>query len=111
MFSEVERPDLFNGFVKNAICLRYDKAPVYFLLAARGDAMEIHIAIKGREGKKNIRKASRAVLPWIYKQYPWCEMIIAPVANKSVYNLCINVGFVDVGEAEFEKGRATVMVA
>ena len=110
MFKFVEN-DEFKDFGKdNAQVLQYKDEDVYFLISKRGGAIEIHVSAKGRKGKLKLREASKAVVDFIPKAYPWCKMLIAPVAIKSVYNLCIRVGFKDLGEAQFEKGKARLMV-
>lgn len=110
MFSEVERPKLFEGsYTDKALYLKYDKAPVYYMITRRGDAMELHIAADGRQGKLALRDAGKAIIKWLPKYYEWCKMAIAPVGDKSVYNLCINLGFSDYGEHRFENGKARVM--
>ena len=110
MFSEVERPGLFSDFIDSAICVKYDKAPVYFLLAEKGDAIEIHIGANTREGKKALREAGLNIKQWIFNRYKWCKMIIAPIKTHSVYNLCRKLEFIDVGVADYGEGEARVMV-
>ena len=92
------------------IVVRYEKAPVYFRLSQRGKAIEIHIACEGREGKMAIREASKAVILFVKAAYKDCECLIAPVSIKSVYNLCMNLGFEDRGIMMFDEGPANVMV-
>jgi len=103
---------LSEGFEVEKIgaCVKYGEYPVYFMLIKRGQAIEIHISAKGRAGKLKLREAAKAVIDWIPKQYPACEMIIATVASKSVYNLCTKIGFIDCGQANFERGLANIMV-
>ena len=110
MFSEVEKPELFkNAYTEKAIYLKYDQAPVYYMITQRGDAIEIHVGADGREGKKALREACKAVIEWVKDNYKWCDMLIAPVSIKSVYNLCKKLGFSDYGEYMFENGKARVM--
>ena len=110
MFSVVDRPDFFDGFVDTAICVKYDKAPVYFLLVERGDAIEIHIGAVTREGKLALREAGLNIKQWIFNYYKWCKMVIAPVKKRSVFNLCKRLGFIDTGTGEYGKGKARVMI-
>lgn len=111
MFSECERPDLFSDFEGGvAICVKYDKAPVYFLLSQRGNAIEIHIAADGRKGKKALRMAGGAIIVYIKTVFPWCKMLIAGVTDKSVYNLCEKLGFSDFGLVGNEVGQFNMMV-
>lgn len=111
MFKECGDLSLFEDAGKDeACCYQYNNSPVYFLLSRRGDALEIHVKAVGRKGKLKLREAAKSIVNQAPKMFPWCKMLIAPVAMKSVYNLCINVGFVDTGKALFEKGEANVMV-
>jgi len=111
MFNVCERPDIFgNDFSKVPICLRHSEWPVYFLLSQRGEALEVHIAADGREGKKAMRTVGAEFLKYIDIAYPWCKMLIAPVTVKSVYNFCIKMGFNDLGVGNFGDTKANVMV-
>lgn len=110
MFSEVERPDLFNNaYTDKAIYLKYDKAPVYYMMTRRGNAMELHARADGREGRLALRDAGRDVINWIPNEYEWCEMLLIPTVGKRAYNQCIKLGFSDMGEHSFENGKARVM--
>ena len=112
MFSKIERPELFkDSYTDKALYLKYDKAPVYYMLTRRGDAMELHVAAEGRAGRLALRDAGRAIIKWIPDNYKWCKMSIAPVRieTKAVYNMCIKLGFVDFGAYQFENGVANVM--
>jgi hypothetical protein len=110
VFSEIERPKLFeDSYTDKALYLKYDKAPVYYMLTRRGDAMELHIAAEGRKGKLALRESGAAIINWLPKHFKWCKMAIAPVGDKSVYNLCIKLGFADFGQYQFENGMASVM--
>ena len=93
-----------------AITIKYAKGDVYYLLSQRGQAIEIHIYIPTREGKLLIREATKAVIEWVKDAFPDCKMLIAPVQKKSVYNMCVNVGFEDLGVGKFENSSANVMV-
>lgn len=110
MFSEVERPDVFsNAYDGEFVYLKYDKAPVYYMITQRGEAIELHAGCEGREGKLALRKAGRAVIEWIPKTYPWCKMLLIPTVGKRAYNQCVKLGFSDYGEHIFESGKARVM--
>ena len=110
MFSEADN-GLFEGFkLDNSLCYQYQDKPVYFLLSKRGQAMEIHVKAEGREGKLLLRKACKAVIDWIPKQFIWCKMLIAPVKVASVYNLCRKVGFKDGGLIDYPPDKARMMV-
>lgn len=109
LFKEV---DISEGFdvEKVGSCLKYKNKPVYFLITRRGDAIEIHVGAKGRDGKLLIREAASAVIDWIPQKYEWCKMIIATVSVKSVYNLCIKIGFSDLGESNLFRPVCNLMV-
>lgn len=110
MFSEVEKPELFkNAYTDKALYLKYDKAPVYYMITQRGEAIELHAAADGREGKLALREAGKAIINWIPKQYQWCKMLLIPVVGKRAYNQCIKLGFSDYGQHKFEHGKARVM--
>jgi len=72
--------------------------------------MEIHIAAKGRESKLHLRAAAKEIVKKIPDWFSWCRMLIAPVRHKSVYNLCLKVGFTDTGEYQFTENIANIMV-
>lgn len=97
-------------FDKIALCVKYGEYPVYYSLTMRGMAIEIHVSAKGRAGKLKVREASKAVIDWIPKAFPWCKMLIATVSSNSVYNLCKKTGFLDMGMAEKEGKFARLMV-
>ena len=102
---------LFKDFNRtNKQCLEHIDSGVYFLISQRGEAIECHVAADGRKGRKNIRKACLAFVDMIPVIFPWCKMLIAPVDSKSVYNLCINIGFEDYGLAGNEAGEFNMMV-
>ena len=110
--SEFKEVPVSEGFDSQSVgtCVKYADYPVYFLLAKRGDAMSIHISAKGRSGKMKTRAAALSVIDWIHTHYPTCKALIATVQKKSVYNLCSKVGFKDLGQANFERGQANIMV-
>ena len=110
MFKEVEKPELFkNTYNAKFVYLKYDKAPVYYMITRRGDAIELHAAADGREGKLALRDAGRAIIKWIPEQYEWCEMLLIPTVGKRAYNQCMKLGFTDMGEHEFENGKSREM--
>lgn len=95
---------------KTGICIKDICAPVYFRLSRRGDAMEIHVMAKGREGKLSVRQSCDRVIEWVKDNYSWCECLIATVSKWSVYNLCVNLGFHDFGDIEKDGLYARLMV-
>ena len=102
---------LFISFnTENKLCLEYADSGVYFLIAQRGIAMECHVAADGRKGRKNLRASCREFIKMIPISYPWCKLLIAPVSKKSVYNLCIKLGFEDYGLVGNEAGQFNMMV-
>ena len=110
MFNEIDS-SLFKGFkVDYGRCYQYDDKPVYFLLSRRGNAMEIHVKADGREGRILLRKGCAAVIEWIPRQFIWCRMLIAPVKEMSVYNLCKKLGFKDGGLIDYPPDKARMMV-
>ena len=91
-------------------CIRHDTAPIYFLLSRRGNGMETHVGAEGREGRLALRRVLQEYLAWVPAQYEWCEMILAPVLMRSVYNLCMKVGFKDLGKQPFRGAYTNLMV-
>ncbi len=110
MFETCDRPSLFDGFSEIPICVKYKKAPVYYLLSQRGKAMEIHCGAEGREGKRALREAGKAIIEHVKVIMPECKQLIAPVSDKAVYNLCIKLGFKDYGKIGNKAGILTMMV-
>ena len=110
MFKEVDRPSLFDGFIETAKCYQYGDSPVFFLMTRMGNAMELHVGAVGREGKQQLRAACRDVMRWVFRHYGWCEMILAPVKRRSVYNLCRKLGFMDGGFCDYYGGQARLMI-
>ena len=111
MFNLVDSSVFSNEFkTELKECYQYNDSQVYFLLSRRGDAVEIHIAAIGRKGKQRLREAGRAIIKQVPIMFPWCNMLIATVIPRSVYNLCLMIGFIDLGKFPFEKGDANIMV-
>lgn len=105
VFDPVEFP------YKTAVCWKYKKAPVYYLLIRRGDALEIHIQAKDRQAKRFVFEASKVVAREINERFPWAKMLMAPVKIKSVYTLCKKVGLDDLGVVDSpHHGKCRLMV-
>ena len=110
-FTEVSGDVFSDDFDKeNKVCFRYLDEDVYFLLSKRGEALEIHVQADGRKGKKRLREASKAIVKQVPNMFPWCRMLIAPVKEASVYNLCIKCGFEDGGLINYPPDKARIMV-
>jgi hypothetical protein len=110
LFSSCDRPSFFDSFSEIPICVKYNKAPVWFLLSQRGRAIEIHIGTNCREGKRALREAGRAIIEHVRVIDPECKQLIAPVISKAVYNLCIKLGFKDLGTVKTNDGYTRLMV-
>tara|TARA_R110002012_G_scaffold282145_2_gene471797 strand:+ start:300 stop:656 length:357 start_codon:yes stop_codon:yes gene_type:complete len=108
-FVDCDVNEFFN-VKKVGLCKKWTTAPVYFMITKRGQSIEIHIGAKGRDGKRQIRAAGMAIIEYIRQKYTWCKMIIATVALKSVYNLCVKLGFKDLGRCNRFTPPANVMV-
>ena len=92
------------------IQIEYCHAPVFFALSKRREAVEIvHIAANGRKGKKGLRLAVNALIVYVSSCYPWCQMLLAPISMKSLYNTAIKSGFVDCGMIGNEAGSIHLM--
>ena len=102
---------MFDDFTRQGeTCIEYIEAPVFFMLSRRREAIEvIHIGADGREGKKGLRDAARALIEYVRASYPWCRMLLAPISIKSVYNLCNKAGFIDCGTISNEAGTIQIM--
>jgi hypothetical protein len=110
LFSSCDRPSFFDSFSEIPICVKYNKAPVWFLLSQRGRAIEIHIGTNCREGKRALREAGRAIIEHVKVIDPECKQLIAPISSKAVYNLCIKLGFKYNGTAGNKAGTFKMMV-
>jgi hypothetical protein len=102
---------MFDGFSRvGDICIEYEDAPVFFMLSKRRKAIEIvHIGTKGRAGKLGLRDAGRRLIEYVTTSYPWCEMLLALISIKSLYNACKKVGFMDCGLVGNKAGTLNLM--
>lgn len=111
LFKAIAKPEIFkNAYTDQAIYIKYKKAPVYYMLTRRGNAMELHARADGKDGILALRDAGRAVIEYVNKMYQWCEMLVVPVVGTRAYNQCKKLGFIDLGEHNFDNGVARVMV-
>jgi hypothetical protein len=109
-FYEVSPSNFDAGFPEFGRCYQYKKGPIFYLLTAKGEALEIHVKAECRKAKKLIREAGLAIIEDIKNLFPWCKMLIAPVSMWSVYNMCIKVGFIDCGVAKHKGNNMRIMV-
>ena len=70
---------------------------VFFSATMRGDTMDCHIGAQGRN-KRFLRVAVNQFCEFIFTNYAWCRKIAACVKLESVKNLCLNCGFVKIGD-------------
>ena len=84
---------------------------VVFSAVKKGEALRVHVGCS-RENMKHLRSSCQSFIKNMFSQYDWCKMLIATVdvKNKSVYNLCLKLGFIDHGIYKFEGGDANIMV-
>lgn len=97
MFSQHE--NVFDTDQKG-VCIKWQSGDVYFYISEVKDAMEIHIKATSKEAKRMTRYAAKDVILWVNVMFPWCRGLIATVSKKTVYNLCIKVGFKEVGRTD-----------
>jgi len=72
------------------------KGCVFFSATRRGDALDCHVAAKGKN-KLLLREAIGHFCRYAMFTYPWCSKVSACVKLKSVENLCLKCGFTEVG--------------
>ena len=89
---------------------RFKHGEVYFLLSRRGDSLEVHIGAVGRDGKRLMDIAGKLWLEQVPIAFPWCQMLLAPIKRRSVYNYCEKMGFEDCGVADYGDGQCRLMV-
>ena len=96
---------------ENKTCVKYRNGKVFFLLSRRGEAIEIHVLAIGRNGKLCLMDACKKIIDEVKDMFPWVKMLIAPVKLHSVYNLCLKLGFDDLGAVESpDHGKCRLMV-
>jgi len=102
---------VFDSFDRQGdIQIEYKSAPVFFALSKRSEAIEIvHVAASGRSGKKGLRLAVNALIVYVSSCYPWCEMLLAPISLKSLYNTAKKTGFIDCGLIGNDAGTIHLM--
>ena len=92
------KTDLFSNIrYERGQIVRYRDAPVYMLLVGRGNALEIHIAADGREGRRGLRNAVACLPGWLESSGIECEMLIATATKQSVINLARKCQWLDAG--------------
>ena len=65
---------------------------VVFAYAQKGKAMTAHFAAE-KSALRQIKPAINEFCEWVFKEYPWCKMILANVGTKSVVRLINKCGF------------------
>ena len=84
---------------------------VIFSAVKKGEALMVHVGCK-RESIKHLRSSCQSFIKNMFSRYDWCKMLIATVnvKNKTVYNLCLKLGFTDQGIYKLNGVDAYIMV-
>ena len=65
---------------------------ILFSASKQGKGMSCHFA-SDKRGLRKIKSAITAFVEFIFKKYPWCEMIFAKVTMPSVGRILPKLGF------------------
>ena len=84
---------------------------VLFSASRVGQGLKLHVACE-RSNLKHLRSGCVEFIEHMLSRFEWCNMLIATVShkNKSVINLCIKLGFMDLGDYQFEHGTGKLLV-
>ena len=73
---------------------------ILFSAAKQGNGMSCHFA-SDKRGLRKIKSAISAFVEFIFKKYPWCEMIFAKVTLPSVGRILPKLGFSKLIKTEY----------
>lgn len=84
---------------------------VLFSATRKGDGLRIHVACH-KDNILNLRSGCLEFIENMLSTFEWCNMLIATVSheNKTVINLCMKLGFTDLGDYLFDGGMGKLMV-
>lgn len=77
----------------------FDINGVLFSATKKGGAIYVHVACD-KKNIMNLRASCALFIQLMFSMFDWCNMLIAAVDKKSVYNLCRKLGFIDCGKVK-----------
>jgi hypothetical protein len=65
---------------------------ILFSMCRKGNSASCHLA-SDKRGLRKLRTAMREFTDFVFKNFEWCEMLVAKIVPNSIKKICEKVGF------------------